>query len=49
VQLVFLLAAKVADAPQMPVWHRGDEFEAPRARALRAAAAAPSTPSGAGR
>ncbi len=41
VQLVFLLAVKVADAPQMPRWRRGDEFEAARTRALQTAAGAP--------
>ncbi|HEX9050156.1 MAG TPA: M20/M25/M40 family metallo-hydrolase, partial [Anaeromyxobacter sp.] len=49
VQLIFLLAAKVADAPQMPRWHAGDEFEAARARALRAAAGGPAAAVGAGR
>ncbi len=41
VRLVFLLAAKVADAPQMPRWRHGDEFEAARLHALAAAAGAP--------
>jgi Zn-dependent M28 family amino/carboxypeptidase len=41
VQLIFFLAVKVADAPQMPHWRKGDEFEAVRSRALRAAAGAP--------
>jgi Zn-dependent M28 family amino/carboxypeptidase len=41
VRLVFFLAAKVADAPQMPRWRKGDEFEVARTRALRAAAGAP--------
>ena len=40
VRLIFFLAAQVADAPQMPTWHKGDEFEAARTRALRAAAGA---------
>jgi hypothetical protein len=33
-QLLFLLGAKVADAPLAPAWRPGDEFEAARKRAL---------------
>ncbi len=44
VQLVFYLAVKVADASRMPRWRPGEEFEAVRDRALRAAAAEPSAP-----
>ncbi len=33
-RLLFLLGAKVADAPQAPSWRTGDEFEAARLRAL---------------
>jgi Zn-dependent M28 family amino/carboxypeptidase len=32
-RLVFFLAVKVADAREMPRWHKGDEFEAARLRA----------------
>jgi Zn-dependent M28 family amino/carboxypeptidase len=39
-RLIFLLAVKAADAREMPRWRRGDEFEAVRARALRAVAGA---------
>jgi Zn-dependent M28 family amino/carboxypeptidase len=38
-RLYFLLGAYVARAPQMPRWNKGDEFEAPRLEALKAAAA----------
>jgi Zn-dependent M28 family amino/carboxypeptidase len=34
-QLVFLVGAKVAAAPEMPRWRPGDEFEAARERSLR--------------
>jgi len=33
-QLLFLLGAKVADAPLAPAWRPGDEFEAARKKAL---------------
>jgi Zn-dependent M28 family amino/carboxypeptidase len=33
-QLLFLLGAKVAEAPTAPTWRPGDEFEAARKRAL---------------
>ncbi len=33
-QLLFLLGAKVADAPLAPSWRPGDEFEATRRKAL---------------
>jgi Zn-dependent M28 family amino/carboxypeptidase len=33
-QLLFLLGAKVADAPRAPEWRPGDEFEAARKKAL---------------
>jgi Zn-dependent M28 family amino/carboxypeptidase len=33
-RLLFLLGAKVADAPLAPVWRPGDEFEAARQKAL---------------
>jgi Zn-dependent M28 family amino/carboxypeptidase len=35
-QLLFLLGAKVADAPLSPSWRPGDEFEAARKKALAA-------------
>jgi Zn-dependent M28 family amino/carboxypeptidase len=35
-QLLFLLGAKVADAPLAPAWRPGDEFEAARKAALAA-------------
>jgi Zn-dependent M28 family amino/carboxypeptidase len=38
VRLVFHLAVRVANAPAMPRWRRGDEFEAVRERTLREAA-----------
>jgi Zn-dependent M28 family amino/carboxypeptidase len=41
VKLVFFLSVKIADAPEMPRWRKGDEFEAARLRALHAAAGAP--------
>jgi Zn-dependent M28 family amino/carboxypeptidase len=40
-RLVFFLAAKVADAREMPRWRRGDEFEAARQRAVGSAGTAP--------
>jgi Zn-dependent M28 family amino/carboxypeptidase len=36
-QLGFFLGIALAQAPQMPTWNRGDEFEAARERALAAA------------
>ena len=36
-QLAFWLGCRVADAPAMPRWNRGDEFEAARLKALREA------------
>lgn len=36
VKLVYQLTVKLADAPSMPTWTRGDEFEAPRLRSLEA-------------
>jgi Zn-dependent M28 family amino/carboxypeptidase len=36
-QLFFYLGARVADAPAMPTWNPGDEFEAARKKALLAA------------
>jgi Zn-dependent M28 family amino/carboxypeptidase len=39
VQLMFYLGLKVANAPRMPAWKPGDEFEAARKNALAAAAA----------
>ena len=33
-QLCFFLGAAVADAPAMPEWKKGDEFEAARLKAL---------------
>jgi Zn-dependent M28 family amino/carboxypeptidase len=35
-QLYFYLGSKVAQAPKMPEWNRGDEFEAVRKKALEA-------------
>jgi Zn-dependent M28 family amino/carboxypeptidase len=40
-KLIFLLAVKVGDAAQMPRWRPGDEFEAARLKAVRAAGGAP--------
>jgi len=37
VRLLFHLGAQVARAPDMPRWNKGDEFEAPRLEALKAA------------
>jgi Zn-dependent M28 family amino/carboxypeptidase len=39
-RLVFFLAVKVAEAPEMPRWRKGDEFEGARQRALQTAAGA---------
>jgi Zn-dependent M28 family amino/carboxypeptidase len=39
VTLYFQLGVEVANAPKMPAWNKGDEFEAPRQKALEAAAA----------
>ena len=36
VKLLFYLGARVANAPAMPVWNAGDEFEAARKKALAA-------------
>jgi Zn-dependent M28 family amino/carboxypeptidase len=36
VKLLFYLGARVANAPAMPVWNAGDEFEAARKKALEA-------------
>lgn len=36
VQLIYQLTVKLADAPSMPTWTRGDEFEVPRQRSLEA-------------
>ncbi|HEX8538649.1 MAG TPA: peptidase M28, partial [Cystobacter sp.] len=36
VRLFFLLGAQVARTPEPPRWNPGDEFEAPRRRALEA-------------
>ena len=33
-QLYFYLGAKVANAPKLPTWNTGDEFEAARKKAL---------------
>jgi hypothetical protein len=33
-QLMFYLGLKVGNAPQMPQWKPGDEFEAARKKAL---------------
>jgi hypothetical protein len=41
VRLYFLLGAHVARVPELPRWNKGDEFEAPRLRALEALKAAP--------
>jgi Zn-dependent M28 family amino/carboxypeptidase len=38
VQLMAVTLLRIADAPKMPEWHRGDEFEAARKQALDAAA-----------
>ncbi|MBF5041462.1 MULTISPECIES: M20/M25/M40 family metallo-hydrolase [Myxococcaceae] len=43
-QLAFLLGAHLARQPQMPTWKPGDEFEAPRKKALEALKAAPQAP-----
>jgi len=40
VQLMTVALLRVADAPKMPEWHKGDEFEAARARAKAAVGAA---------
>ncbi len=40
-QLCFFLGATVGNAPSLPEWNKGDEFEAARKRALAEAAAAP--------
>jgi Zn-dependent M28 family amino/carboxypeptidase len=40
-RIAFLIGWRVAQADAMPVWNPGDEFEAARAAALRAAAAGP--------
>jgi Zn-dependent M28 family amino/carboxypeptidase len=37
VKLLFYLGARVANAPAMPVWNPGDEFEAARKKAIAAA------------
>lgn len=34
VQLIFGIASIVANAPAMPVWNKGDEFEGPRLKSL---------------
>ena len=39
VQLMVVTLMRVADAPKLPEWHRGDEFAAARQRALAAVAA----------
>jgi len=36
IKLLFYLGARVANAPAMPVWNAGDEFEAARKKALAA-------------
>jgi Zn-dependent M28 family amino/carboxypeptidase len=36
VRLYLGLALEVANAPKMPAWNKGDEFEAPRRKALEA-------------
>ncbi|HZI15371.1 MAG TPA: M28 family metallopeptidase [Myxococcus sp.] len=41
VRLYFLLGAHVARVPELPRWNKGDEFEAPRLRALEALKTAP--------
>jgi Zn-dependent M28 family amino/carboxypeptidase len=41
VRLYFLLGAHVARTPELPRWNKGDEFEAPRLKALEALKAAP--------
>ncbi len=41
VRLAFLVGAHVARAPEMPRWNKGDEFEAPRLKALEALERAP--------
>ncbi|MGZ3427847.1 MAG: hypothetical protein ACXVCV_14425, partial [Polyangia bacterium] len=38
VQLMAVTLLRIADAPKMPEWRRGDEFEAARKRALGASA-----------
>ncbi|MEX0878902.1 MAG: M28 family peptidase, partial [Thermoanaerobaculia bacterium] len=40
-QLCFYLGVAVANAPTLPEWNKGDEFEAARKRALAEAASAP--------
>ena len=40
VQLMVVALLRIADAPKMPEWHRGDEFEAARKKALAAAGTA---------
>ncbi|MDB4971387.1 MAG: peptidase [Myxococcales bacterium] len=46
VQLMTVALMRIADAPKMPDWKRGDEFEAPRLKALKdlASTAAPPRP-----
>ncbi len=44
VTLYFQLGVDIANAPKMPVWNKGDEFEAPRQKALAAVAAEPAGP-----
>ena len=36
-KLLFYLGARVANAPAMPAWNPGDEFEAARKKAIAAA------------
>ena len=40
VQLYFQLGAAIANAPKMPTWNKGDEFESARLKALQAVGAA---------
>ena len=40
-RLLFLLGARVAGAAAMPTWRAGDEFEAARREAVKAAAGMP--------
>jgi Zn-dependent M28 family amino/carboxypeptidase len=40
-RLFFLVGTQVAKAPQMPVWNKGDEFEAARLKSLEALKAPP--------
>ena len=37
VQLMTVTLLRIADAPRLPEWRRGDEFEAARKKALEAA------------